>query len=137
MKTHFDLSDREFELLFKNGRLDPAIFNHEAHLRLAWIHINKYGCKTAADNINRQLLIYVTRLGARDKYNKTLTTASVKAVNHFMKKSEADNFRGFISDFPRLTTDFRELLRSHYKTDIFNSEKAKKIYLEPELLPFE
>jgi hypothetical protein len=80
---------------------------------------------------------YVASLGAKDKYNKTVTIAAVKAVYHFMLKSKADNFQVFISENQKLKTNFKELLNTHYSTDIFKSTKAKKEFLEPELLPFD
>ena len=40
-------------------------------------------------------------------------------------------------EFPRLKNNFRELISSHYGFDIYNSEKAKMKYLEPDLLPFD
>jgi len=33
-----------------------STFSHEAHLRLARIHITRYGIEKAVDNITRQLL---------------------------------------------------------------------------------
>ena len=37
MEQHYTLTDNEFEKQFQTSSLDPAIFTHEAHLRLAWI----------------------------------------------------------------------------------------------------
>jgi len=136
MNPHFELSDDHFEEEFKNCKLDPALFNHEAHLRLAWIHVTKYGEAKAIENITGQLYAYVVSLGAIDKYNKTLTIAAIKAVNHFIGRSGADNFAEFIQQFPRLKFNFKELMGFHYGINIFNSEIAKQHYLEPDLLPF-
>ncbi|MEO8110092.1 MAG: hypothetical protein ABI594_08675 [Ginsengibacter sp.] len=80
MEQHFTLTDNEFEKQFQNCLLDPAIFTHEAHLRLAWIHIRKYGADIAIGNIRLQLQNFVDNLGARNKYNETVTIAAVKAV---------------------------------------------------------
>jgi hypothetical protein len=137
MERHFEFSDDDFEQQFSISVLSPTIFTHEAHLRLAWIHIRKYGIQTAIENICEQLQNYVVSLGAKDKYNKTVTIAAVKAVYHFMLKSKADNFQVFISENQKLKTNFKELLNTHYSTDIFKSTKAKKEFLEPELLPFD
>jgi hypothetical protein len=42
-----------------------------------------------------------------------------------------------MNEFPRLKTNFRELMACHYGFDIYTSEKAKMKYLEPDLLPFD
>lgn len=137
MEKHFELSDAEFEKQFISCELNPEIFSHEAHLRLAWINIKKYGVKKAEINIQDQLIEYVKSLGAESKYNTTLTLAAIKAVHHFMLKSKSDNFQGFIIEFPRLKYNFKELMSCHYGFDIYNSESAKLRFLEPDLLPFD
>jgi hypothetical protein len=136
MQNHLELVDNEFEAQFSNCTLDASLFNHEAHIRLAWIHIIKYGVDQAISNVDAQLIKYVTSLGARDKYNKTVTVAAVKAVYHFIQKSESNSFKVFIKEFPRLKTNFKDLLSQHYSIDIFNSDTAKASFLEPNLLPF-
>ncbi len=137
MKSHLELNDHEFERLFEAGNFDPALFNHEAHLRFAWIHIRKYGEKTAIVNVTRQLKAFVIQLGAEDKYNETLTVAAVKAVSHFMKRTPEAGFIDLINKFPALKYHFRRLMECHYSEDIFTSLKARGVYLEPDLLPFD
>lgn len=137
MEKHFSLTDPEFLKQFADCTLDPAVFSHEAHLRLAWIHIRESGLKDAITNIRDQLKQYVKKLGAEHKYNETVTVAAVKAVDHFMRRSSSGSFAEFLTEFPRLKYSFKELLAFHYKTDVFQDERAKKSYLEPELLPFD
>jgi len=137
MENHFQWSDFEFKNQFENCELNPSLFSHEAHLRLAWIHINTYGIDVALSNIPSQIKNFVKRVGAEDKYNETLTLAAIKAVYHFMLKSESNTFKNFIKEFPRLKNSFRNLIDTHYGFDIFNSELAKSQFLEPDLLPFD
>ena len=137
MEKHYNLSDLEFEQQFVDCKLDPAIFSHEAHLRLAWININRYGMEQAEKNIQKQLQHFVESVGAKDKYNTTLTIAAIKAVGYFKEKSKADNFKDFIEEFPQLKNNFKALIGSHYSFDIFNSNKAKTTFLEPDLIPFD
>ncbi|MDN3656800.1 hypothetical protein QWZ08_14230 [Ferruginibacter paludis] len=137
METHADLTDKEFETQFKNCALSPDQFNHEAHLRLAWIHIRQYGTGQAIENICNQLNNFTRHAGAADKYNVTLTIASIKAVAHFIKKTDTANFNDFIMQVPRLKYDFKELMACHYSQDIYNADIARKEFIEPDLLPFE
>ncbi|WP_339652301.1 hypothetical protein [uncultured Maribacter sp.] len=137
MNTHYNLNDLEFEEQFKTGVFNAALFDHEAHLRLAWLQINRYGVAKAEEHIHNQLLAFVKLLGAGHKYNKTLTIAGIKTVYHFMLRSESDTFKDFILEFPRLKHNFKDLMNTHYGFDIFNSEKAKIEYQEPDLLPFD
>ena len=136
MEKHVNLTDIKFEKQFATCDLDPSIFSHEAHLRLAWIHIMKYGMEQAEKNIREQLQKFVAFAGETAKYNTTLTIVAVRAVDHFIRQSKADCFKDFITEFPQLKNNFRALIHSHYSFDIFNSQKAKTQYLEPDLLPF-
>ena len=137
METHYKLKNSQFLEQFQEGVLDPKLFSHEAHLRVAWLYIKAHGIDEAIDLIRNQLINYVTVLSAKEKYNETVTIAAVKAVYHFYLKSTADTFQAFIDEFPRLKTNFKDLLAAHYNVDVFNSKEAKSNFLEPDLLPFD
>lgn len=137
MEKHFERNDVEFMQQFNSCELNPAIFSHEAHLRLAWLLINRDGIEKAEKIIQQQLQQFVKSVGAEDKYNKTLTIAAMKAVDHFMKKSASDNFKDFIEEFPALKYNFKALMRTHYSFDIYNLPKAKEEYMEPDLVAFD
>lgn len=137
MEQHYTLTDAEFERQFASAKLAPAVFSHEAHLRLAWIHLNRYGLERAIEHITGQLKNYTRAVGAADKYNETVTIAAIYAVNHFKIRSRCTDFESFISENGRLKNNFRDLMHSHYRTDIFRSVSAKATFLEPELLPFD
>ncbi|MEM7549876.1 MAG: hypothetical protein AAF363_09380 [Bacteroidota bacterium] len=137
MISHFELTDQEFDNQFTNAELSPDLFNHEAHLRLAWIRIISSGIENTLISVPSDLKNYVSKLGAENKYNHTLTIAAIKAVYHFTLKSNSTDFKSFINEFPRLKDEFKSLIFTHYSTDIFNSQEAKLEYLEPELLAFD
>jgi hypothetical protein len=137
MRSHFQLTDSEFESQFENCTLDPELFTHEAHLRLAWIHVRKYGLEKAEKNLCRQIAKFDTIFGDGTKFNITLTIASAKTIHHFKQKTLSETFPDFISEFPRLRSNFKDILACHYGIDILKNEKAKRSYLEPDLQPFE
>ncbi|MEM1219424.1 MAG: hypothetical protein AAGH79_10945 [Bacteroidota bacterium] len=136
MEKHLELTDAEFANQFSLGTLTPSSFTHEAHLRLAWIHIKEHGLHLAKVNIQLQLKNFVANLGAQDKYHATLTVAAIEAVHHFMSHSKASSFLAFIEEFPPLKENFKDLINSHYSFDIFSSKEARKTYLEPDVIPF-
>ncbi|MCW4470040.1 hypothetical protein OGH69_13765 [Flavobacterium sp. MFBS3-15] len=110
METHFTLTDAEFERLFESCSFDPALFTHEAHIRLAWIHIRKYGLDKASCNVVSQLQEYTTALGVADKFDLGLTISSLRIINHFIMESTDSSFEMFIKEFPNLNTHFKDLL---------------------------
>ena len=135
--SHSELSDHEFEQQFEQCTLVSSLFTHEAHLRLAWIHIEKYGAEQAVKNIPQHLIKYVESLDAKDKYHETITIAAVKAVHHFKLRSKTSSFPEFIAVNGELLTQFKALLSSHYSLDIFNSELAKEEFIQPDLAPLD
>jgi len=105
-------------------------------LRLAHIHITRYGAEQALQNIQTQLRKYVMHIGAEDKHHATLAVVVVRIMDHFMRESKSSEFDQLISEFPRLPNDFKALVNAHYTFDIFNSEKAKREFVAPDLLSF-
>ncbi len=136
IKNHWQFTDEEFEHYFKTYQLKPGMFSHEAHLRLAYIHVQKYGVAQAEINMCKQIKGYAESLGVFDKFNKTVTIASVKAMDHFMQKTTANTFQGLMEEFPRLLTNFKDILGQHYGFNVFADKRAKQEYVEPDLLPF-
>jgi hypothetical protein len=137
MKKYLATNDALFLEQLADCTLPPALFNHEGHLRLAWLQIRRSGIQNAVDIVCRQIKNYAASLGAPGKYNTTLTVAAVKAVYHFMLKEEGSDFNSFITLHPRLKTSFKELMAAHYSFDIYHSPAARMAYAEPDLLPFD
>lgn len=131
IEKHLSLSDNEFEHQFATCQLDPTWFTHEAHLRLAWIHLEKYGLEHAEKNYQQQLENFVKHYGAADKYHKTITIMGVRAVHHFKSRSDTNNFQDFILECPALKTDFKKLINSHYSFDVFELEEARERFVMP------
>lgn len=136
LEKHHSLSDEEFACQFTDKTLSPEILTHEAHLRLAWIMIHNRGLNLGSEIICQQILAFVKPLGAEEKFNKTLTVASMKMVHHFMQKAEAANFLDFIQAFPTLKYDFKQLVSQHYSFDILKDDRTRKEYVEPDLMGF-
>ena len=110
MEKHRQLSDLEFEEQFANCTMDPQLFSHEAHIRLAWIHVRKYGVEGACDNVCQQIQKYDQVFDEGIKFNQTVTIACVRAVHQFIQKSKLDNFDQFILKYPKLKTNLKDLL---------------------------
>ena len=135
-EKHQLLPDDQFEEKFKNCTLPPILFTHEAHLRLAYIHITKYGLRKAIINLCYQIANFERNFGDGRKFNKTITVASAKVIHHFINKSKSIDYHGLLNEYPRLKSNFKALLKTHYSLNIFINKTAKHEYLEPDLSPF-
>lgn len=128
-EKHYLLSNIELETKFENGKLSPKHLTHEAHMRLAYIHIKKYGLKQAIKNLCKQIDAFDIKHGDGTKFNTRITIASAKIVALFMGKAKSTNFKEMLIEFPQLRSNFCELLRKHYKLDFFKQDKEEN-YLE-------
>lgn len=131
------LSDTDFENQFADCTLDPNLFTHLGHLRLAYVHLKKYGSTQAIKNLCTQIAQYDRTFGDGTKYHVTVTIAAVAVIDHFIRKSVSQTFSEFIGEFPRLETHFKEILARHYSFDIFKNAGAKADFIKPDLLPFD
>ena len=136
IKDHTQLSDDDYERQFERFTFKPRMFSHEAHLRLAYIHIKKYGVQQAEFNMVNQIKEYAEYYGAKGKFNKTVTIASVKTMHQFIEKSSSNSFQELIQEFPKLIGDFKDIISQHYSFNVFSDPKAKKEFVKPDLLPF-
>ena len=135
-EKHHLLNDVQFEEKFQKCTLPPVLFTHEAHLRLAYIHVTKYGLKTAINNLCIQISDFERKFGDGRKYNKTITVAAIKVIYHFINKSKNLDFKNLLKEYPRLKSNFKTLIKKHYSLNIFIDKTAKHLFLEPDLLPF-
>ncbi|QMU65869.1 MAG: hypothetical protein GKR88_17370 [Flavobacteriaceae bacterium] len=136
MERHYRYSDDIYEEKFKSGKFPPLYFSHEAHLRLAYIHIKKYRLEQSIQHMGRQIYHFAIKYGATMKFNATVTYASLQIMNRYMQQSESDHSSDFIKEFPSLSEDFKGIIKQHYSQDIFRSPEAKATILYPDLVPF-
>ncbi|MEM8524822.1 MAG: hypothetical protein AAGG68_09265 [Bacteroidota bacterium] len=136
MEAHYQLSDSDFAHQFETLTLTPQWFTHEAHLRLAWIHLKSGSLAEAEEKICQQIQIFDCTFDDGTKFHKTLTIAAVNGVNHFLQQSKSDNFQDFMVEFPDLKHRFKDLLATHYSWNIFEDEQAKVEFVAPDLDKF-
>ena len=100
-EKHHLLTNQQFEKKFKDCTLNSVLFTHEAHLRLAYIHITTFGIETAIKNLCVQIAAFDQKFGDGKKFNKTVTIASAHVMNHFINRSESNNFNELLIELDR------------------------------------
>jgi len=128
-------SDRRFLALFESCELDPAAFDHRAHLRLAYACLAGGGTDDAHARVRRGLLRFLDAHGIDPaKYHETLTRAWILAVRHFMARTDgAQSADAFLERNPELL-DSRIML-THYSREALFSEDARSRFVRPDLDP--
>lgn len=137
MKTQSDPSDdREFITAVAECTLEPSLFTHRAHLRLAFIHLKLNDLDQASDLTCSAIRNFDRKFGDGSKYHHTLTMASVRVVDHFIKKCPNCDFDTLLSKYPGLLQNFRDLIDQHYSKTVWNNSHAKEFFAEPDLQAF-
>lgn len=130
--------DREFRSAFESCSVAPSEFNHEAHVRLAYIYLAEGDTDSAARKMRESLLAFLEHNSIPPgKFHETLTRAWVLAVRHFMNvsgnKSGSASADDFIAKNPELL-DSRIML-THYSASVLFSADARESFVGPDLDP--
>ena len=133
MSTHATSDeDRAFKAAFEACAVQPAAFNHKAHLRLAYLYLVEYGLSEAHERMRQALQAFLAHHGApADKYHETLTRSWILAVSHFMSGAPSSSFEEFAANSQALL-DSKAML-THYTAERLFSREARASYVEPDL----
>ena len=135
MKQHeLSREDRDFKLAFEACTVTPSRFNHEAHVRLAYIYLVEYDVESAVQRMRDGLLNFLQHHGIPlSKFHETLTRAWVLAVRHFMNRSTSSSSTDFIARNQKVL-DSRIML-THYSARVLFSSDARAFFVETYLDP--
>ena len=135
MHHKMSLSDEQFLRRFKAFEIPADQFNHEAHVRLAYVYLCQGDRLQATNRMKDALLGFLKHLGADPgKYHETITRAWIGAVGHFMDKTPAcTGYADFIArNRPLLDT---KIMLSHYSAELLFSKAARSGFVDPDVSP--
>jgi hypothetical protein len=133
MNTH-NLSEQDlaFRAAFKTFAIEPAGFDHRAHVRLAYAYLAGSEVEQACMEMRGSLLAFLTHNNVpTSKFHETLTRAWILAVRHFMDKSSTSSFDDFIGRNPALLDS--KIMLTHYSAAHLFSENARGQFVEPDI----
>lgn len=126
MITPMEMNNIELLDQFEKGTLNPAYYNHEVMLRIAWILIQKYGLEVGTKKNCELKKSYFENVLENDKFNLTLTKAYSEILYHFMQQSTSEDFDTLLLEFPRLKYSFKQLVKTHYGYDILKEHRKEE-----------
>jgi hypothetical protein len=126
--------DRGFRAAFEACQVTPSQFNHEAHVRLAYVYLAEFDVETAVDKMREALLNFLDHNSIpRSKFHETMTRAWVLAVRHFMNRSTSTCSADFIARNQELLDS--KIMLTHYSASVLFSSDARAGFVEPDLDP--
>ena len=125
--------DQRYLVQFETCTLDPATFNHRAHLRIAWIYVSNHDVDAASRKTCAGIRKFATAAGDADKFHHTITEFLVRTMAARMSAEPATTFEEFLQRNPDILEDARGLLARHYSADSLASDAAKSGWVAPDL----
>jgi hypothetical protein len=127
-------NDRFFRAAFEAQAIAPSQFNHEAHVRLAYVYLADHDVESAVRRMREALLNFIEHNGIpRSKFHETITRAWVLAVRHFMDRSASSSATDFLAKNPELLDS--KIMLTHYSASVLFSSDARTSFVEPDLDP--
>jgi hypothetical protein len=108
--------------------LDPAAFDHEAHLHVAWWFLRRGPHGGGAARFDRALRRFVSAAGVPEKYHATITGAYLRLLAARLADTPDEaHWPGFLARHPDLRE--RALLLRYYPRALLDSRLARREFV--------
>lgn len=126
------MTDEEFLAALEKCDLPPQAFNHEAHVRAAYLYLRGGDFADALARTRRAIRNLAERFAAPDKYHETITVTYVALIQqHIYERGDGGGWAGFLPENSDLLAP--NLLRRFYPPGQLESELARKVFLLPRI----
>ena len=118
---------------FERGEIDPDAFDHEAHVYVAWLYLERFPLPLALEKFDAALRRLTVKLGIPGKYHVTITWFFVLLI---AERRNADPGADW-NRFRRRNADLVEdggLLRRYYSSRTLASDRARQSFVLPDRL---
>lgn len=132
--NHRQLSDEQFLSQLENGTIDPRLFNHEAHVRMAWLYLNQDGLKPALDSISKVIRQLDQQHGNGMKYHHTITISFSLIITLLIREKRPVSWEDLIAKNKALS-DPKELLTEYYTDKTLYNEGSRTMFILPDKNP--
>ncbi|MBI2253092.1 MAG: hypothetical protein HYU58_00580 [Proteobacteria bacterium] len=129
------MSDNDFLNALETCRIDPAAFNHAAHLRAGFLYLQRHDFADALGRMRRAIRAFAATIGKDGLYHETITTAFMTLIN---ERLAADRLMTWV-DFAARHADLFDgtALSRHYSPERLNHPLARTVFLLPDRVPGE
>ena len=127
------MTNEELIERFENLTLQPELFHHREHVRLAWIYLNQYPALTALAKFGEGLKRFAASVGKPDRYHETITWAYLLLIHERMARyATSDSWEAFAEANGDLLNWESNILKRYYREETLQSELAKRVFLFPD-----
>jgi hypothetical protein len=117
---------------FEAGTIDVEAFDHEAHVYVGWLYLERYCLLEAIDRYSAALKRLTAKLGIPGKYHETITWFFLVLINERRAETKSSGWFAFRRENPDLCLEAGKTLQRHYSKDVLASELAKSTFVLPD-----
>jgi hypothetical protein len=118
----------------ESGTIDPNAFDHEAHIHVAWLYLERYPLADAIGRFTKALQRLTRKLGVPDKYNETISWFYMLLIEERRGASPTDSWIEFRRINPDLFSRDENILERYYSRELVFSDRARQSFVLPNQL---
>lgn len=120
---------------FEKATLDPAGFDHEAHILVAWHYLQELSLLDAIKRFTSAIKQLTRALGVPSKYHETITWFYLIKIAERCKAAPGADWPAFRAANADLFAWRPSLVEKHYSKALLASETARRMFVLPDLQP--
>lgn len=118
---------------FERLQINPAHFDHKAHVYVAWSYLQDYDLLSSIERYRSTLKLLTRKLGVPGKYHETLTWFFMVLVAERIDRDPPGDWEAFIGRNQDLFTRAPGIASKFYSSDRLGSAAARRQFLLPDL----
>lgn len=131
---HAELNNQEFIDQIETVTINPELFTHEAHIRMAWLYLNDFDKDTALRHICAAIKGIDAKYAGGTKYHHTITVVFARSIAILMQQKPAKTWQEFITANAGLGIS-KKFLAEYYSDEVLYSDEAKNQFVVPDKKP--
>ena len=120
---------------FEQGSIDPELFNHEAHVFIAWSYLQQCDLKESIDRFCAALRRLTKKLGIELKYHETLSWFFMILIAERRSELGSNVWQTFRQGNADLFATHPSIVRDYYSEERLGWSIARTQFVMPDRLP--
>ena len=121
--------------MFEAGAIDADAFDHEAHIYVAWLYLERFSLLEAVDRFSAALRRLTAQFGVPGKYHATITWFYLFLIEERRQQSGGDDWYCFRRKHKDLFVQGEtNILKRYYNGATLGSDQARRSFVMPDRL---
>lgn len=128
------MSDVELTRALERGEIANENFHHASHLHVAWVYLSESSSvNDVADQMRSTLRKFAASAGKVEKYHETITLFWIRLLAWLRAVASGKTLEEIVESNPQLLE--KNFPLAYYSRERLFSDKARTMWLEPDLKP--